>query len=560
MFDRDQELRFTVRESPDYYQLKVSVFNDDKKTELIGETWISLESILVQGGGRNDIWHNLNCKGKYAGEIRIELTYYDTRPRENRPEEKRQSAQIDGAPNSNPGREGMAGPRQMKPTKRRPLPADPTGSSSFPNTSAHSLPATPQRLVEGPDDYVFDAVTPSHNHLQHLQDSQTRCSPLNQSYHADQVSPDDPSDVEPVYQYPSPEQFEQCGPDSDPYQQQISVPLSQSPQGDYYDRSSQYDPTHELSSTTPFGKFNSGNQRSMTGPKENIDPRLLNQPQHSNMGSSTSSMAGLNRTGHPRSPVSKLATYDNGPMPRSPLREGGGDAWQSIDREMAQDDGPPPAPPTHRHNALRSALQSQERDLSGSVPPTAPLNTRSHWGRSLSPSPLVQNPSTVTSAVSPISTSPSSRQQYPHHDSVSSISSYHSPNHRGSQSPIRDSARDREVYGDSMPPSLTPGYDPSIAADESERLIREQRMIDQQTASGPMPQYQQAAAVPIQQPRAQHIPRGFENINNRKELLSPLTAHSSCRQITTSERRSSNTIAEVREPTPWPYRQRETTV
>ncbi len=40
--NRDQELRFTVHDSPDYYQLKVSVFNDDKKTELIGEAWLNL--------------------------------------------------------------------------------------------------------------------------------------------------------------------------------------------------------------------------------------------------------------------------------------------------------------------------------------------------------------------------------------------------------------------------------------------------------------------------------------------------------------------------------------
>ena len=39
---RDQELRFTVHDSPDYNRLKVSVFNDDKKTELIGEAFANL--------------------------------------------------------------------------------------------------------------------------------------------------------------------------------------------------------------------------------------------------------------------------------------------------------------------------------------------------------------------------------------------------------------------------------------------------------------------------------------------------------------------------------------
>ena len=50
-FYRDQELRFTVHDSSDYYQLKISVFNDDKKTDIIGETWVDLREVVVPGGG-----------------------------------------------------------------------------------------------------------------------------------------------------------------------------------------------------------------------------------------------------------------------------------------------------------------------------------------------------------------------------------------------------------------------------------------------------------------------------------------------------------------------------
>jgi hypothetical protein len=82
---RDEELRFTVHDSPDYRRLKISVFNDDRKTELIGETWANLDSIITPGGGQSDDWHTLNCKGKYAGEIRMEVTYYDTRPKTEKP-------------------------------------------------------------------------------------------------------------------------------------------------------------------------------------------------------------------------------------------------------------------------------------------------------------------------------------------------------------------------------------------------------------------------------------------------------------------------------------------
>lgn len=62
---------------PDYYELKVSVFNDDKKIDLIGETKIDLRDIIVPGGGQNNVWHHLLFKGKYAGEIRAKITYND---------------------------------------------------------------------------------------------------------------------------------------------------------------------------------------------------------------------------------------------------------------------------------------------------------------------------------------------------------------------------------------------------------------------------------------------------------------------------------------------------
>ncbi|KAL1310520.1 hypothetical protein AAFC00_000805 [Neodothiora populina] len=100
----DQELRFTVHESPDYNNLKVSVFNDDKKTDLIGEMWVNLEQVVIPGGGKKDDWHQLSYKGKYAGEVMLELTYYDSRPDErgDKPREKAHEKKI----------------------KRRPLPAE----------------------------------------------------------------------------------------------------------------------------------------------------------------------------------------------------------------------------------------------------------------------------------------------------------------------------------------------------------------------------------------------------------------------------------------------------
>ena len=129
-------MRFTVRDSPDYYNLKVSVFNDDKKTDIIGETLVNLEDVVVPGGGQSDLWHPLKCKGKYAGEIRFEMTYYDNRPKIEKP------ADVGGMPQSiaESKRTSLAGPRHETPVKRRPLPADPTGHSPSPHVGPDSAP------------------------------------------------------------------------------------------------------------------------------------------------------------------------------------------------------------------------------------------------------------------------------------------------------------------------------------------------------------------------------------------------------------------------------------
>ena len=143
---RDQELRFTVHDSPDYYRMKVSVFNDDKKTDIIGETWVNLENVVVPGGGQSDTWHGLTCKGKYAGEIRLELTYYDTRQATMEAtaasERKRHSTH----------QSHLGGPREHAPVKRRPLPATVATSVSAPPIIVPSDPAAapaPERVPRG---------------------------------------------------------------------------------------------------------------------------------------------------------------------------------------------------------------------------------------------------------------------------------------------------------------------------------------------------------------------------------------------------------------------------
>lgn len=155
---RDQELRFTVHDGPDYYQLKVSVFNDDKRTELIGEAWIDLRDIIVPGGGQNDLWQNLSCKGKYAGDIRIEITYYDSRPKPEKPVAKAKPVNSETI--------SVAG--QQKVPKRRPLPSDPyTGQppAQPPQPVSSHGPTPPRPQPNTPRDYTPELSTPDHGQM-----------------------------------------------------------------------------------------------------------------------------------------------------------------------------------------------------------------------------------------------------------------------------------------------------------------------------------------------------------------------------------------------------------
>ncbi|PYH97116.1 hypothetical protein BO71DRAFT_481562 [Aspergillus ellipticus CBS 707.79] len=178
----DQELRYTVHESPDYFKLKVSIFNDDKKTDLIGETWIDLKPLIIPGGSQNDHWHPLQFRGKYAGEVRLEMTYYDTRPEDEAVIEKRlhaaekvhmkkkkigsgsgSSSSGSGSPSSassiSTSSSSLSGPRQLKDVKRRPLPTSAPSSDSSKETAIYR--GTPSHESETTSAYFASSEGPT---------------------------------------------------------------------------------------------------------------------------------------------------------------------------------------------------------------------------------------------------------------------------------------------------------------------------------------------------------------------------------------------------------------
>ncbi|RAL10276.1 uncharacterized protein BO97DRAFT_471778 [Aspergillus homomorphus CBS 101889] len=182
----DQELRFTVHESPDYFKLKVSVFNDDKKTDLIGETWVDLKDLIIPGGSQNDHWHPLQHRGKYAGEVRLEMTYYDTRPADEAVIERRtigtekshtrksittaSQFTLTAASTPSPSSSNLSGPRQLKDVKRRPLPTNPLPSNNnnpLPNNPPPNNPLptkTTRTPLAQPASAVASHARPKHLH------------------------------------------------------------------------------------------------------------------------------------------------------------------------------------------------------------------------------------------------------------------------------------------------------------------------------------------------------------------------------------------------------------
>jgi hypothetical protein len=78
----DHEVRFEVMDVFDQKTLKLSVLDEnDFKPELIGDTIIKLDKAFTSHPSQGyDEWHELQFKGKYAGEVYLEMTFYQAKP------------------------------------------------------------------------------------------------------------------------------------------------------------------------------------------------------------------------------------------------------------------------------------------------------------------------------------------------------------------------------------------------------------------------------------------------------------------------------------------------
>jgi hypothetical protein len=414
-YDRDQELRFTVHDSPDYHRLKISVFNDDKKTELIGETWANLDAVIKEGGGQSDDWHPLNCKGKYAGEIRIELTFYDQRAKPEKPvEKKRESTRPEG---QSPA---IGGAREPMPVKRRPLPSDPTGASPSPSNTPEQrglrgLRAGPRELGS-PRHQQPQERTPVQQRSSQQLDTPSRrplpdASPLNGTpVSSNTTQRQSVSQAQDPYTPPNPrpsltaaaqqngQSFDMSYAAPKPYEVQAAanaVPAhvrehanSRAMSQDNYQSSARPqsqvyppEPIHAHSAPVVPTQHTYEPEQRLEQYQQFNDPRYQ-QPSYAqdSYQDPAYQVAPLRSSrSHDRSPAqaSPLEQYHSdsyGSLP-APYDEGASHRRRSAMQPMVEDeDDMPPAPPTHRKNANTLPHPNQEVSRSYQDESPAPLN------------------------------------------------------------------------------------------------------------------------------------------------------------------------------------------
>ncbi|EHA48189.1 hypothetical protein MGG_01150 [Pyricularia oryzae 70-15] len=327
----DQELRFTVHDCPDYNQLKVSVFNDDKKTDLIGETWIDLRDILVVGGGQSDTWHTLNFRSKYAGEIRLEITYYDSRPKPEKPAAKPRPVASNNDL-SNAAVQPAAAP------KRRPLPTEPP-NGPVPTAQPQQPPAiqpdhmqTPPRKQPGtPSSYI-----PNQSPLQTLEyNTPSPSRQLAKSHHNSPGPASGPGYVTPP----------QHQPHSHRYSEKYAVRAEEPDFGGLDNRSQysgNYSQTHAQNQY--HGRDRQGSHASFDPERDQYDPRGMSPMDN-----------------HRQPPVD-----DDDRPPPPPVHRSRGSSGAAVGapvdlaiRPGSFDGSVRGAPPTMRQDVLRSAAHRQ---------------------------------------------------------------------------------------------------------------------------------------------------------------------------------------------------------
>lgn len=555
--------------------------------------------MVVPGGGTNDIWHNLNCKGRYAGEIRIELTYYDTRPKEDRAQEPSE------APYPTDPQERafdkVAGPRQAKPVRRRPLPADPTSTDPSPmrplmpdHAQSSPLPYTPPRAPHN----LRGTTTAPHSAIGSTTQTGSAGSPLshtvyeaaNSSQYHQQYSSGPHEEL--LYTNHVPEQMVPAhdNPYLTSYHHQDSFerqPIPERANGytelrasypsSLQDGQSHLPPDHypdqhrelELPELPPYNPRLARpstqvlhNQHTQAASYSSPIPSLPHQRSMGEMHQQPNSQADATR--YINIPSANGERYQESPLQHRSVGSRHGIQYSPY-YPADEDEGPPPPPPAHRSNGVSPAstrMEPNQRNHYPPLPAPAPLNTKQGRGNLNNVSPLSQSYTDLTrdeydlstppcdGRVSPASSAPIPiYANYGRHErqqsgdgqvspaSTAPIPLYgsHSRHERqqflegqvspGSAAPMpvydtynrpeQQQTRNLQLGGASdmlmhpTPPSLVPGYDPSVAEAESQRIWEEKQAMSSRSL-GSTPQNDRYSA---HDPRRHSHLVQYSNIN-----------------------------------------------
>ncbi|KAI1389833.1 uncharacterized protein F4822DRAFT_428172 [Hypoxylon trugodes] len=515
----DQELRFNVHDSPDYYQLKLSVFNDDRKTELIGETWIDLRDIVVRGGGQSDQWHTLNCKGKYAGEIRIEITYYDSRPKPERPTAKPSMSALNSEAET-------AGASQKSAVKRRPLPSDPvTGQAPSPpmvdqvHTPPRAQPNPPttfaptQPPLQAVEYSTSPSARPSHQLDQyppsHTSSSQYSTPPhrvdhpqhrtLDRNYQFPQEN-EHPHQLDPTYS----RSYEQDPRASFSYSQppyESSSLVHHSRQPSEQDDRPPPPPVHRVRNLSgsshelvPRGSFDALQHKATPPMRHDV---LRSEAQRYSVSSPSSSYPGrpTYRPYDSAPDMQNAAHYHESEIVHqsAPRHHSYDSAYESHHRSMQPtvEDVPESwTPPSARSRVSGSQAVEYERDYHQATSP-APLNLSGRGSAEpahYNPSPLQSQQHYDPNRYSP-SPSPMATEDY---SQALTLVSRSYPRHNDYTLSHPSELEDSYIHtpGDydppSVPPTLVPGVDPAFAREISDRYHQERKQGRRYTQPPPV--------------------------------------------------------------------------
>jgi hypothetical protein len=488
-----------VHDSPDYYKLKCSVFNDDKKTDLIGDAWIDLSGVMVPGGGKNDLWHQLQFKGKYAGDVRMELTYYDTRPKDGMVLEKRRQREKAEQGRANSSKSDDAGPRKLGPreVKRRPLPTDPLVSTSVdrpsPPEQAHSAPI-PQlyqydSMHNSQQEYNDQWGPDSHYHVQTSNErSHYPAPPLNDrsdydlpTMHNDYQLTLGATDSHSPHHLPS---------SYDNFGRPVQLPDSDDPSFHSAPSSFPTTPALPLNHTSFIDGRRHSAQQSDTRPnRSSTYPELVpygSSPPSVTHDSSASELDDYqNRTSCRRYSTSPIK---NDVFRDSPLRQSVSqhDVEPTFEAQydVSEDEGPPPPPPAHRSNLSTSASPRDARQDMQPVQVPQPLKLGSNKSRM---SPFDRSPlQTIERNYDPEHRSsvpflPSSVER------ENTFPSYSKPTYTTGDQRARGNSYDRPMSGiENTPPSLRSGYGRGVEEND-DAWMRNERSSHKQSLTHTSP-------------------------------------------------------------------------